>query len=183
MPLQRTDTPPDELRDLIYYEDGNLYWQEHYRRGSQRTDKPIGSVGKRGYKVTMIKVNGETRFYYIHRLIWWLVNDDWPELIDHINRDPLDNRIENLRVASNSANARNRNKSGEKSPFIGIYKQKNLYRVKVGTGNKGAIYSYGYRTAEAAALARDILAYILYPEHSPLNVLDKPTLSINGTAL
>ena len=45
--------------------------------------------------------------YREHRLIWLMINNEWPELIDHINRNPLDNRLSNLRVVDKSINGLN----------------------------------------------------------------------------
>lgn len=56
----------------------------------------------------------------VHRLIWLIVYGEWPLLdIDHINRNPSDNRIANLRLATDSQNLGNMckpctNKSGKK---------------------------------------------------------------------
>lgn len=58
--------------------------------------------------------------YRAHRLAWLYVYGSMPEgEIDHINRIKTDNRIENLRLAANIENARNKsipstNKSGAK---------------------------------------------------------------------
>ena len=43
------------------------------------------------------------------RLAWLFIHKEWPRNeIDHINRDPLDNRIANLRVVNRSENCMNR---------------------------------------------------------------------------
>lgn len=47
--------------------------------------------------------------YRAHRLAWFLHYGVWPiGEIDHINGDPLDNRIANLRVVDRAGNSQNR---------------------------------------------------------------------------
>jgi hypothetical protein len=65
-------------------------------------------VSKRGVRrwQTMI----DYKSYLCHRLIWELVNGEIPEglTIDHIDQNPLNNKIENLRCVPNKVNVRNK---------------------------------------------------------------------------
>ena len=51
---------------------------------------------------------------YAHRLIWFIHNGPIPDnmMVDHINLDKLDNRIENLRLVNKSGNAQNSKRAG-----------------------------------------------------------------------
>ena len=65
--------------------------------------RKLGATNKRGY--VAICIDGKT--YYAHRLAWFYVHNEWPDEIDHINRNKSDNRIRNLRVCTRSENMLN----------------------------------------------------------------------------
>lgn len=67
-----------------------------------------------------VKIRIDHVLYSAHRLAWLYVYGEWPlDQIDHINNDKTDNRICNLRLATQSENIVNRraqsnNSSGRK---------------------------------------------------------------------
>ncbi|TWA89542.1 HNH endonuclease [Bradyrhizobium stylosanthis] len=91
----------DEANDLLRYEPatGLFFWRE--TRGGVRAGAVAGSF-RRGY--IRIRLNGV--LYGAHRLAWLLTHNCWV-YIDHINGDPQDNRIENLRPATHLLNMAN----------------------------------------------------------------------------
>ena len=58
--------------------------------------------------------------YREHTLIWLLCKGEWPEVIDHIDHDIHNNKIENLRSVTHKQNIRHG--SGRQA---GIFKAKN----------------------------------------------------------
>ena len=53
-----------------------------------------------------VTINGKR--HQVHRIIWMMARGRWPELhIDHINGNRTDNRIANLREATDAENLRN----------------------------------------------------------------------------
>lgn len=57
-----------------------------------------------------------------HRYAWYCVHGCWPDLIDHLNGDPADNRIENLRDVDHSTNRMNqRRRSDNQSGVTGVF--------------------------------------------------------------
>ncbi|EKE9051070.1 HNH endonuclease [Salmonella enterica] len=176
--------PPDELRDRLFVEDGRLYWKpEFYDNRWKRTEKPIGSLNTSGYLTVRLSIDGDARTYYVHRLIYWLVTGDWPEVLDHINRNKLDNRIENLRSVKLLDNCRNKSiATNNKTGYTGVFKTVDgTYQVRINDGKSKTNSIHGFKTLEAAALARDVLAYLLYGEVAPLRLLDNPNIELNGS--
>lgn len=85
-----------------------------------KINKYSWSMMGRGY----IKSKIDGKNIYLHRFI---VDQYDPKIIvDHINKDPLDNRKKNLRTATLSENAFNRKKSANKSSeYKGVSFDKN----------------------------------------------------------
>lgn len=166
--------PPDELRERLFYRDGNLWWNPDYKNHRVNHSKPVGFVHKNGHKQVRITVDKVARCYKIARLIWWIVTEEWPEEIDHIDRNPLNNNINNLRAVDRITNCYNRGKyNSNKNGYIGVYKSsKNLWGFQISVKQKRFNVS-GYEHPETAALARDVMARLFYGDHCELNLLDK----------
>ena len=100
-PIQLTT---EELRTIWDYKDGELWWKE--RRRGRRINRPAGASCTRGYH--QIKLN--KRLYLIHRLIWLWHGRELVDgfVIDHIDNNPSNNRIENLQQISQGENLRRR---------------------------------------------------------------------------
>lgn len=68
----------------------------------------VGSVNRDGY----LRVKFQKEEYMVHRIIWKLVTkQDIPEgiILDHIDRNRKNNKIENLRLSDPLLNQNNRN--------------------------------------------------------------------------
>lgn len=76
--------------------------------------------------------------------------------VDHINRDRLDNRRENLRVVGRRLNSINRAGSGKYSQYIGVsfFKPAKLWRAYMQRDGKRVELGY-FKSEVAAAQARD----------------------------
>lgn len=101
-------------RDESYFQSRRSfkYWNKRYANKPALTLKTKG-----GY--FWGRVLGEK--YSAARIIWVWVHGDEPDQIDHINGDPGDNRLENLRSVSPTENCRNRSRiSNNKSGVTGV---------------------------------------------------------------
>lgn len=112
-----------DYNDIFEYRDGDLYWKHFKERGFTRSGKKAGAENK-GYVWVISKKIGGARG--ANRIIWEMHNGIIPDgcVIDHADRNPLNNRIENLRLASRSENGMNaKSKSNKRSKL-----PKNVYK-------------------------------------------------------
>lgn len=116
-----------------------------------------GTPEKHGYlKIFVGLQDGAYRRVYKHRLAWYLHYKVWPaKILDHINHDPSDNRIDNLRECDrkqNNANSRkpNTNTSGFKGVCLTTNGKR--YRAYIRHGNR-QVNLGRYDNVEAAAAA------------------------------
>ena len=106
-----------ELNGLkIKYEDDKLWaWRENKSKPSYWREMK-GNINKKdGYR----RVSINNKLYLYHRVVYFIHNPEWDihnsstdNMIDHIDRNPLNNSIENLRVATNAQNQWNRDVKG-----------------------------------------------------------------------
>lgn len=104
---------------------------------------------------------------------------------DHINRNPLDNRRKNLRVATNQQNKFNKSKlKNNTSGYKGVTEVKrgnNInYQVYIGHANKN-IYIGFFENAREAAKAYDIAASRYHGKFARLNFPRAETNRKTGT--
>lgn len=109
-PKQReTQELLDRFKSFLSYDplSGNLVFTDT-RYGAVEIGKVAGYTSKKdGY----VRVYHRGQLYMAHRVAWALHYGNWPEYtIDHINRDPSDNRIENLRDVPQFVNNTNKSK-------------------------------------------------------------------------
>lgn len=159
------------LLSLLKYDPmtGTFTWIRSTR--DQRPDlvgTQAGTDDGRGYLTIQI---GGAR-YFAHRLAWLYVHGFMPSMIDHINGDASDNRIENLRLANKSTNSVNtglsrRNTTGAKGLMRGRGKDGAFYARIVKNGK--TIHIGKFATKDEAAHAYNKAAIQLYGDFAVLN--------------
>lgn len=151
MKSKERSIPVSTLREYFSYDGINLIWKRtttnRVKRGAIAGSKTVSGYLQVGFLGFDIKV---------HRIIWALLHGYWPELIiDHIDGNPLNNKIENLREANFNENVRNmrtpkHNTSGVKG--VGFCKQTGRWTCWIWVNNK-KIWLGRHATKEAAARA------------------------------
>jgi hypothetical protein len=140
----------DQLRDTFDYDanTGIFVWKIRPSKAVKAGDV-AGCTEKRiGY----ITIGIAGRIYKAHRLAWLYVYGSWPKgLIDHINGNKADNRIDNLRdvfADGNSQNVRKPNRRN-KSGFMGVIWFQNKWRASISVNGKSK-WLGDYSTPEEA---------------------------------
>ena len=114
------------LKELFDYRDGNLYRKKS--SGGVKIGEIAGNLRSDGYQG--IQINGKN--YLGHRLIFLWYHGYLPKEIDHIDGNPTNNNITNLREATHQENCRNQKKhkswNGKptSSDYIGVTWNKQL---------------------------------------------------------
>lgn len=163
---------PDELRQLLRYEPetGRLFWRARpdddpttLRRIIRNWNTRFAgkeaflTVSKRGYHTATI----HNRHAAAHRVAWAMCHGEWPKgHIDHIDGNPLNNRIENLRVVGDQENRMNvRPYAGQirknQTGCVGVWwdKKRNAFQAYI-TQDRKRIGLGRYATLDEARLAR-----------------------------
>lgn len=140
-------------------------WNKRFR------GKVAGSlhVDNTGHRTIHIGFKGKK--YKAHRVFWEMVNGAIPVgmTIDHIDQDSTNNRIENLRLASQADQHRNRPVQRNNScgcPGISWVENKGMWRSRITVGKKTIELGMRSSLLEAVALRKGAeIKHGFHPNH------------------
>lgn len=165
-----TKLTQDLVRSLFNYKDGNLYWKQYKQSNAKINDK-AGSLHHSGYY--QISVNNKT--YLTHRLIFLYHYNYLPKYIDHIDGNPSNNKIENLREITLSQNNMNQKvqKRDKSSQYKGVSynKLRNKWASYIKINNKQIHLGY-FKSEIDAAITYNTKAIELFGEYTCLNEVE-----------
>ena len=127
----------ERLKEVLDYKPntGEFLWKIA-RRGKAKKGSIAGANKTGGYRQIMI----DGTMYQAHRLAWMYVYGKFPDdMIDHVNRQPGDNSIANLREATRKQNRENLGvPANNTSGFVGVYWVPSIrkWHAKIGHNKK-----------------------------------------------
>jgi HNH endonuclease len=127
------------LNDIFQYQDGKLFWKKITGNRAK-----IGDIaGRQSGSYRMVGLH--KRAFMEHRLIFMMHHGYFPQEVDHIDGNKLNNKIENLRSASHLENLRNQkirinNVSGHKN--VGWASREQKWRVRLTVNRKDKHIGY-----------------------------------------
>ena len=154
----KVELTQQDVLQLFEYKDGDLYWKSDRARGKIKKNSKAGSLSTKGYHRLMIGY----KEIPTHRVIFLYHKGYFPKVVDHIDGNTLNNKIENLREATVQTNQYNRKKginntSGCKN--VSWNKKQNSWQVHIKQSKK--VFSWYEKDFEFAELiayeAREIL--------------------------
>ena len=130
-----------DLKNLFRYRDDGSLIRTVPTSNRVKAGDVAGTKDKDGYIV--INLRGKQR--KAHHLVWLYHYGYMPKMIDHINRNKSDNRIENLRLTNKSLNAFNskiqsNNTSGCKG--VSYIRKSNRWESAIKINGKKIILGY-----------------------------------------
>lgn len=139
--------------DDKFEELSNLKWHVSIKRN------------KRPYASTSKKISGKVFSQEMHRMLMSAMPG---QIVDHINGNPLDNRIANLRFATHSQNLANNPKSQGRKRYRGVFRYRNAKRWTAIICKDKRRYVIGvFDTEIEAANAYRNASISLYGDYSP----------------
>ncbi len=156
-PLSDDDLTAETLRRILDYDpqSGVFVWRNPIRK--DKVGQIAGGIkadpnGQKSIRI-VLTVDKRSKAFRAHRLAWLHVYGKWPDgEIDHVDHNPLNNAIANLRDVSHQQNMRNQKQyANNQSGVTGLRKSQN--------GDKwvaeiSGTYIGTYDTKDAADAAR-----------------------------
>lgn len=142
----------DKLKQLCEYVDGRLVWR--VSTGRVKRGAVVGGKCGRYYAA---QVDGNK--CYVHQLVFLYHHGYVPATIDHIDGNPANNTVENLRACTQTQNSQNaglsrRNTSGAKN--VSWDKGRSKWVVQVRVNGKSTNFGRYSTFDEAVEVARKV---------------------------
>jgi len=160
------------LKEIFDYKDGNLI-----RKVKTCTNVIVGDIVGTVHNNGYLRVQISRKLYYVHRLIFMMHYGYFPKEIDHIDGNPQNNKIENLREATHSQNNKNLAiKKNNTSGFSGVCFCKTRKKWSAQIVIDGKRKTLGrFENKEEAVLCRKMAEIKYFGEWRRMNQLkDKP---------
>ena len=146
------------VKDLFIYDinSGDLIWRSNGYRNKPLKGKIAGRTNSNGRR--QVKIEG--KLYYSSRIVWLYHHGYFPEgYVDHIDRNPLNNRISNLREVNAVCNLRNSTlKIKGSSKVRGVYWAKSHNKWAARVKANGITTSLGFYEDFTDAVAARLAA-------------------------
>lgn len=142
----------DRLKQLLDYDPSTGEFRWVVTRGRVKAGQIAGATDAHGYCV--IRVDGV--LYKAHRLAWLYARGRWPSgLLDHINRVPGDNRLINLREATQSENMHNASRKSKSGvPGVRWRAERDRWVAQIRVGYRNHVIGSFLSKDEAVAARR-----------------------------
>lgn len=143
------------IRERLSYDPETGIFTKNYDFGSRfrKGDRADMQSYRKNKSYRRIYLAGE--WYWAHRVVFMYLNNEWPDGdVDHINGDPSDNRLSNLRVVDHGTNQQNRRLPSvrNKTGYLGVQKVGSKFWASI--SHKKKTISIGFfESAEAAHFA------------------------------
>lgn len=146
------------LNERLHYdpEMGCLTWRAHIAMPRSWNTRYAGTAALSAQSRSgHLRGRIDGRAYSAHRVIWKMVHGDDPAVIDHINSDPKDNRLDNLRSVTQQENCAARRKTVQ---FSGITWRADKRRWVAKIYRNGKRFGLGHHVCWAKALRARLAA-------------------------
>ena len=166
------------IEDLVDYDPdtGKLTWNQHLWRTTIEVGDPVGGVCTTlsGHRQVCYK----GKYIYTHRLCWKKYYGVWPEQdLDHIDGDPLNNKINNLRLCNKQQNRANSKTKKLYKGVVKTFRKNHPWKAQIKCNDK-LVHLGVFKTEIEAARAYDVAAKEFFGEFASPNFKDNNNVNI-----